>query len=496
MTTDQSSVKPVPHQVPTGARKHFSASRSSHGAYQAVAEWILLTKEGKPTAEIFSTAYFLESKSKNRPITFVFNGGPGASSAYLHVGALGPQRVVFDENGQLPQAPVELTENKESWLELTDLVFVDPVDTGFSRSLPLTSDAKEGSTPSKNTEYLSLNRDLDALCEFVEKFLSQHNRWKSAVFIAGESYGGYRVGRLAKKLQEGTGVGLNGAILISPALELSLLSYSDYNILPWLQVYPSYVLTAQFHGRSQTYSKKISREEVLRKSEDFARNQLASLLIDGNIMSAKAQDACFQKMSNDLGISKDFIALKGGRISIEVFCRELLRDQRRVVGLYDGSLTATDPFPDRSNFEGADPTLYGIERIFCAGINVQMRESIGLKTDREYRLLNMDVFKSWRADSKSGLAFDLSDFGATDDLRYATTLNPHIKVLITHGYFDLVTPYYSSELLVHKMKLSEPQSKNVQVQHFDGGHMFYTWESSRKSFRKLIDKFYLSALAK
>lgn len=207
--------------------------------YTASAAWQLLYEQEKPVAEMFHVAYIADVEtSAPRSLTFVFNGGPGAASAYLHMGALGPKRIAFGDNGSLPKPPVQLVDNLESWLNFTDLVFVDPIGTGFSRNLP-PDKATTDENPAKETDatkenaFWEVERDLSALGEFIQRFLSHHKRWLSPIFIAGESYGGFRVARLARKLQQEFGIGLSGAILISPALEFSLLGGSDYDLTAW-----------------------------------------------------------------------------------------------------------------------------------------------------------------------------------------------------------------------------------------------------------------------
>ncbi|MEO0408874.1 MAG: peptidase S10, partial [Cyanobacteria bacterium P01_A01_bin.135] len=206
--------------------QHTLTTEGGELVYTAVAEWQILRDRDKPVAELFHVAYLADGEAANqRPLTFVFNGGPGAASAYLHMGALGPKRVYFNPDGSLPQPPVQVVDNAETWLAFTDLVFIDPVGTGFSRSLEEDEkpNDKPVSTPDedkpKETKFWSVDRDLKALGEFIQGFLSRQQRWLSPIFIAGESYGGFRVARLVKHLQQDYGVGLSGAILISPAME-------------------------------------------------------------------------------------------------------------------------------------------------------------------------------------------------------------------------------------------------------------------------------------
>lgn len=479
------------YEAPRGATKTHSSPKLGFD-YETIADWIVLKKDEKPIAEVFSTYYRKAGPlDPKRPITFVFNGGPGASSAFLHLGCVGPRRLVMEAKGDIPKSPAQLVENTESWLSFTDLCFVDPVGTGFSRALPEDPTAKDAK-PTK--EFFSIRKDIESLCDFIQKFLSKMSRWASPAFIAGESYGGYRMGRLARRLQETTGVGLNGTILISPAMELGQLNFNDYEVVPFAQVYPSYVLTAVHHGRSKAFAKGTPHEKVLKEAVDFALGPLSTLLMSGESLDEKTRASTIKTMSDHLGISEAFIALHGGRLGIEIFSRELLRSERTVVGLYDSTITATDPFPDRGNFEGADPTLWGIDRVFASAANALIRDHLGVSTDREYRLLSMEVFKSWQITSDDQAAFDLRDLGSTDDLRYAVCLNDHMKVFITHGYFDLVTPYFASERLYRHMKLTPQQRQRFTIEHFNGGHMFYTWDESRIAFKRSIEKFYAAAL--
>lgn len=463
--------------------------------YTATADWIVLTKNDKPRAEMFHIAYLKRDEdSASRPVTFVFNGGPGASSAYLHVGALGPRRVVFDEDGKPQKPPAKLVDNAESWLAFTDLVFVDPIGTGFSRTIDeeeKEAKAEAGGKPEEQSkEYYQLKRDLESLGEFVQKFLSANKRWDSPVFIAGESYGGFRVGKLAKLLQEGYGVGLNGAILISPALEWALLDPSDYDVLYWVDTFPTMALAADFHGKCRVPSESF--EDLKAKAEAFATGVLSNYLVQGERYPAEQVREVLVGVADFLGLEQGFVDRFHGRIPMERFCRELLNDTREVCGFYDATARAVDPFPDRDTHQAPDPTLFAIERVFSGGINTQIRQNLELKCDRDYLLLSMDVNESWKVDTRKH-AFELQ-VGATDDLRYAMSLNPYMKVFVTHGFYDLVTPYFSSDRLVDLMKLTDSQRRALTVRHFRGGHMFYAWEESRIAFTAAMKAFFADAI--
>jgi len=488
------------HEPPAGAET--TATWTGGGApidYTASAKWLVLRKKEKPSAEIFSVSYLAAGGDADRPVTFVFNGGPGASSAFLHLGAVGPQRVAFPPDGTLPQVPPRLVQNDESWLAFSDLVFVDPVGTGFSRVIE--DEPKEGGADDKKKadakdpkEYFGYKRDLESLCEFMGRWLSENNRWGSPVFIAGESYGGYRVGRLVRMLQESAGIGLNGAILISPALEISTLASGDYDVLGWVDLLPTMAAAATHHGRSRVFAAGTPLEDVLREAETFATGDYAAFLTRGASMPVDERERVVTRLADLVGLPADLVARAEGRVTIGVFTRELLRDERKVLGLYDATITVTDPFPDRDSFGGPDPTLSGISPAYTMAINRQLRSEIGVDTDREYTVLSYEVNEAWKNDAQQH--FFVPPVGATDDFRYGMSLNPHMKAFITHGRYDLVTPYYASDRLRNLMRLDPEMANRLTVRPFGGGHMFYAWEASRQEFTAAIAAFVADATSR
>ncbi len=507
--TDSSSSQPdnKDYQPPAGAvsEQVFQDASGAEIPYTVRAEWTVLRKRDQPLAEVFHVAYLARNaKPQERPLTFAFNGGPGAAAAFLHLGAIGPWRAAFNDDGSPPAPPAQLLENPESWLPFTDLVFVDPVGTGFSRTIDqqdqgtnkdksAEKSTSQSDSDSENKEFYALQRDLDSLAEMMQRFLSQNNRWQSPIFIVGESYGGFRVARLAKLLQESYGIGLNGAILVSPALEFQSLDPSDYDLLAWLDTFPAMAAAAAFHKVSRKFAADQPRDEVISEAVQFANNDLVRLLIQGTAMPEAERQSLLQVMADMLGLPLDLILTAQGRIAQSVFVRHLLRDRRQVCGLYDATITATDPYPDRERFEGPDPTLFGIQRVFNGAANSLLREIVGVKTDRPYHLLSLDINRTWKVDSDRH-ALE-SQIGAADELRYALALNPHMKVYIAHGYYDLVTPFQASNRIVQHMKLDEPMAANLQVRHYGGGHMFYIWSNSRTEFAQDMQKFYAAAIS-
>ena len=499
MADEEKPEQPKPdHEPPAGAE---TSARWTGGAkpldYTATAKWLVLRKKEKPSAEIFSVSYVAEGGDQKRPVAFVFNGGPGASSAYLHMGAVGPQRVAFPANGTLPTLPPQLVQNESSWLSWADLVFVDPVGTGFSRIIEKDAEKKdekpaEGEKPDPN-EYFGQKRDLESLCEFMARWLSENDRWGSPVFIAGESYGGYRVGRLVRMLQEETGIGLNGAILISPALELTDLNGDDYGVVQWVDLLPTMAAGASFHGRSRAFASGTPLADVFAGAEEFASGDYATFLIRGASLGAPERERTLGRLADLLGLPPELVTRAEGRISPIVFVRELLRDEQKVLGFYDVSITATDPFPDRPEHSAPDPTLAGISPAYTAAVNRQLRSEIGVRTDREYRLLSLEVNQAWKEDTQRH--FFAPPEGATDSFRYGMALNPHMRAFLTHGRYDMATPYYASDRLRNLMRLDPDTTGRLTVRHFEGGHMFYAWEESRRGFTAAIEEFVAGALA-
>jgi pimeloyl-ACP methyl ester carboxylesterase len=305
---DKSDKDKKDYRPPKGAAHKVAwADDGGHAAdIEVTAEWILLRKKEHPVAEIFHTYYRLAEAKGRRPLSFVFNGGPGASSAYLHVGGLSPRRALFKPDGNLEPPPVRIVNNPESWIAFTDLVFVDPVGTGFSRIVEPEKkpDDKEKPDPTKTVEekeFYALNRDLESLGEFIERFLSKHKLWDVPIAIIGESYGGFRTAKLARRLQETHGVGLSAAIAISPALEWALLNENDYDVLRSMDCFCTMALAATFHGRSRVFPAGTPVEDQRREIESFATRELAHSLLVGTAHDPDEQRRVFGRAADFLG---------------------------------------------------------------------------------------------------------------------------------------------------------------------------------------------------
>jgi carboxypeptidase C (cathepsin A) len=446
--------------------------------YTATAASItVMDREEEPAGRIFFIAYRLENKTGgDRPVTFVFNGGPGAASAYLHMGALGPRRVVFNEDGTVPAMPVQIADNPHTWLAFTDLVFVDPVGTGYSRTAEAggaengagnDAPAAPGSpaSPSKSQAW-GVEEDTDSLARFIRAYLTREDRWRSPVYLAGESYGGFRVARLSRLLQSDFGIAPSGLVLISPALDFSMIWGDEFSLWTGTAQLPSYAAVAAVHGKGgpDGFSEQDLRGS-LAGVEALALSDYISSLAGGEFTAP-----WLEKMSRLTGLDADTLSRFSGRVPINRFVKALLSGQRRIVSLYDGSITMADPDP-AGQMLYSTPYLDRINAPFTAALNSYVRSELAFKTDLPYLLLNTDVNRAWNW--QSGINGRQGFVEAVADLKNAMTINPHMRALVVHGAYDLVTPYFSSELAIRQMGLHPDIRDHIKIEVYPGGHMPY-----------------------
>jgi carboxypeptidase C (cathepsin A) len=455
--------------------------------YQATAGTLPVTlNEDGSECRIFFIGY-QAARNKDqtpRPLTFVFNGGPGASSAYLHLGALGPKRVQFHEDGSMPGPPPKLVDNLQTWLRFTDLVFVDPAGTGYSRCRQINRENKE---PRKaEAKAWGVKEDLTALAKFIRLYLTRNNRWLSPRYLAGESYGGFRVAALSDLLQTDYDISLNGVVLVSPVLEFALVHGNEFNPLPWVADLPSYAATARHYGKAAGQS---GPETDIRKSleevEHFAVREFLPAL-------ALAETAPLDgRLGGYIGLPAQRLAQLSGRVSSGLFAKELLRDDGLLVSLYDGSVTAIDPEPASPFPPGKDPLLVQLNNLLAAALNSYIREQLRFTTDIPYEILNYDVSKGWNW--RSGLDGAQGFAGVAENLKSSMSVNQELRVFIAHGVFDLVTPYFGSVIVAGQMALDPAIAANLSLKVYEGGHMFYTNAKARQRFFADAEQFFTPA---
>lgn len=431
--------------------------------------------KGEVTAHVFYTAYTSEAGDSDkgggtRPVTFAFNGGPGAASAFLHLGALGPRVVPFDDKGALALMPVRLTDNPDTWLPFTDLVFVDPVSTGYSRATGGDEEAKE--------KFYGVEKDAASLTDFIRLYLARSGRPTAPVVLVGESYGGFRVALLAKRLLK-AGMDLRGVIMISPAIEFFLVRGDKLMLLPNVMTLPSIAAAnAELSGAADL-------EKIVAEAEVFARSRYLVHLAAG----IKDDPEINAELARLTGLSVEHIARHHGRVSVGDFRRSWLRSHDRLLSLYDGAVSIPVPRP-AGDHHHTDPILDRATAVLTPAFVSYARAELGYRSDLEYHLLNRGVGGKWdygTSAARQGFA------GALDDLQEARTLRPALKVLIAGGYTDMVTPFAASRFLVDQLDPIEGAAP-VEVKTYRGGHMMYLRAPSRQALAADARAMYAAAL--
>ena len=431
--------------------------------YEAVAETLPVTDaKGNTTASIFTVSYLTDGENGSaRPVSFIFNGGPGAASVFLHLGALGPQILQTPESGAVPTPPVHLIDNPATWLGFTDLVFVDPVGTGFSHG--------KGKEENPDKPFWDVRADIASLGSVIRLWLTRHQRWTSPVWLVGESYGGFRAAAMAQTLPHDVDVIVKGLVLVSPALDLSALHQTERDLLAAAFILPSYAATAAAYDAAPGGGS-------VAEAERFA---LSDYLVGlaGLKGQPSAADPLIARVAQIAGVPADIVRRYRGRIPRHIFAREIRRNQGEAVSLYDSTIAAPAGPEGGEGAGGAgDPVLQPAVAAYGTAFNAYLAEALGVHTDQPYRVLPHDVSQQWnwqgeRQHGTEGLAMS--------SLEAALLEHPATKILIVNGRYDLVTPYLSSRWLVDQLEIPEATRSTIQLRVYDGGHMVYMRPASR-----------------
>ncbi|MDR3692563.1 MAG: hypothetical protein P4L46_24500 [Fimbriimonas sp.] len=427
---------------------------------------------GEVKAGIFYTAYTVESDSP-RPLTFSFNGGPGSSSVWLHLGALGPRRVKLGDEGEAVNAPYELVENFESWLPFTDLVFIDPVGTGFSRSVKQEDE--------KN--FWGLKGDVDSVAEFIRGYLTASQRWMSPIYIAGESYGTTRAAGLSDALMD-RGIGLKGLVLISSILNFGTARFGRGNDQPYLLFLPTYTATAYYHEKLPADLQSKPLEEVLKEVESFCEGEYLLALHQGSALPDDKRVRIVKKLARYTGIDPVYVDLTDLRINIHRFCKELLRKEGRTVGRLDSRYKGIDP-NGVTEYPEFDPATV-ITPAFTHCLNDYVQRVLGYKSNLPYYISNPDrLWANWSWGDAGGGYPDTSEA-----LRRAMSKNNFMKVFIANGYYDLATPYYATRYTINHMSLDPSLIGNIENGYYESGHMMYVHAKELAQLKSDVERFY------
>lgn len=446
--------------------------------YRAVAGTLIVKNDQSvPIASLFYISYTKEGveDDSERPVTFCFNGGPGSSSVWLHLGLLGPKRVSLNEQGEaLP--PYRLVENEWSLLDVTDLVFIDPVSTGFSRAIP----------PDTAKQFHGVEKDIHSIAAFIRLYLTRFNRWESPKFIAGESYGTTRAASLADYLHDHDYLYVNGIVLISSLLNFQSIDFSVGNDLPYLLFLPSYTATAWYHHRLDA-DLQANFSATMQAARDFVIQDYALALFKGDLLTSEQRTSIVQKLARFTGLSPMYIEQSRLRIDSMRFIKELLRNQGKTVGRFDSRFKGMDAnaVGEYAEYDPSGSALFGA---FAATFNHYIRNDLQWTQEGSYEILT--CLQPW-------------DYGCTNQylnvsgaLRSVMTKNPNLRVFVANGYYDLATPFFATEYTFHHLGLDSSLTDHVSMKHYDAGHFMYIHRPSLIQLKQDLTNFYRLTLQK
>ena len=448
--------------------------------YIATAATTLLKNDkGEPTALIYSTAYTRSDVKglSRRPIVFVFDGGPGSSSVWLHMGAFGPRRVVTDNAASTPPAPYRVVDNEYSLLDKADLVFIDPVGTGFSRAVGKAQDK----------DFWGVDPDVKSLAQFIYTYISRNNRWNSPKFLIGESYGTFRAVALGEYLQQKEGISLNGLVLISSVLDMGTLSFSPGDDRSYIFYLPTYAATAWYFKMLKDRPDDL--DAFLEKARQFASTEYAAALMKGTNLSRTEEAEIAKKLSHYTGLSEDYIIKAKLRVSLPQFQAELERHRGLTVGRFDSRFTGTtyDLLTEYAEF---DPSFSAVRGAFTAAFNNYVRVDLKFGKGRVYKILPGEPSRDWdwKHHSGSGSYFPGAP-NVEEDLVREMIANPYLQVQVENGFFDLATPFFATEYTMDHLLLPADVLDRIHLKYYHAGHMMYLHEKDLAKLKANIEGF-------
>jgi carboxypeptidase C (cathepsin A) len=433
--------------------------------------------KGKPKAQVFFVAYVAEDSGdpSARPVTFAFNGGPGSSSIWLHLGGLGPRRVQLSDAGEALPPPAKVVDNESTWLSKTDLVFIDPVSTGYSRPAP-GEEAKQ---------FWGYKEDIQSVGDFIRLWTTNYGRWGSPKFIAGESYGTTRAAGLSDYLESRYGLYLNGIVLISSVLNFQALEFSPGNDQPYSLFLPSYASAAWYHKKLSPDLQQLSLTDLLAKVEQFAANDYQRALSRGDRITPEEKNSVASELARFTGLSQQRFLQLSLREPDGLFFNDLLRDQNRSLGRFDSRFAGIRSYPGTDR-EDSDPSDEAVDGPFTSAFYTYVRQDLKYESDLPYERI---------AELRPWLFARNRYLDVAEDLKKAMNRNRYLRVMVCCGYYDLATPYFAAESVVHNMNLDPAVRSNIQLSFFGAGHMVYIEAASRKKLRTDFEQFVDSALS-
>lgn len=474
--------KPEAEKKPSAETPKDNISTTQHSVrvggetinYTARAGTIIIKdEEATPRASMFFVSYTKDGADPStRPITYTFNGGPGSSSVWLHMGAFGPKRVNYrDDEGHAAAPPYRLVDNEYSILDVTDLVFIDPVTTGFSRAIPF-KDARK---------FHGVEQDIESVGDFIRLWTTRYNRWSSPKYIAGESYGTTRAAGLSGYLQQ-QGMYLNGIVLISSILNFGTARFDSGNDLPYILFLPTYAATAWYHKKLPPDLQNLDVDQIADEAERFALGEYTDALMQGDRLTDAKRKDIVAKLARLTGLSSDYVDRANMRIRIDRFDKELLRTSRRTVGRLDSRFTGIDldAAGERPEF---DPSMAAISGEYTAVLNDYVRRELKFESDLPYEILT-DKVRPWSYEKATNRYVDVGE-----TLRGAMSSNPYLRVFVGNGYYDLATPFAATKYTFARMGLEPEVRKNLSMDFFAAGHMMYIDRGAHAKLKKDVADF-------
>lgn len=475
-SSEQAKTKAVPE--PQKSVTHHTVTVDGEKIkYTATAgTMILKNNKGEPVASFGYTAYSKDGvKDKSRrPVTFSYNGGPGSSSIWLHMGVMGPRRVVVNDPDATPPAPYNLTDNQYSLLDVTDIVMVDPVGTGLSRAVG----------EAKNTDFWGVDSDIRSVSNFIKSYISENNRWNSPKYLLGESYGTTRSAGVVNYLQN-NGVAMNGVVLVSSVLDLRTIAFGDADNLPYVLYLPTYAAVAWYHDKIE--NKPESLESFVEQAREFASTEYASALMKGDELSESRRKQVRDKLARFTGLSKDYLDKADLRVTQSEFTKELMRDEDKTVGRLDSRYAgySLEALAQRAIY---DPQSSAISPAYTSMFLKYYHEELDFGTDKQYNISAYSL-PGFDWDWEHGGSFFPTSPTTAPDLAEAMTKNPNLKIMVLCGYYDLATPFMGAEYTMDHLNISPDLEKNISMKYYDAGHMMYIHQPSLEKFHQDVENF-------
>ena len=474
---------PPPPKEESSVTEHSMKIGGQTIPYKAIAGTILLKNEKEePQALIYSTSYIRSDvrDSSQRPISFIYNGGPGSASIWLHMGAFGPRRVVTPTAEHVPPPPYKITDNANTLLDKTDMVFIDPVGTGYSHAVGKAQDK----------DFWGIDQDVKSLAQFISMYVNRNNRWNSPKYLIGESYGTFRSAALGDYLQEHDGMDLNGIDLISSVLDMGTISFQPGTDLPYILYLPSYAATAWYHKVLKDRPDNLGA--FLEEARKFSQTEYAAALIKGTKLSVAEKAEMAKKLSRYTGLSEDYLIKADLRVKLGQFMEELQRSRGLTTGRIDSRYTGWT-YDLLSEYAESDPLITGVTGAFTAAFNTYVRDELKFGQDKNYHAISEGVGSNWdwKHQTGRGRGFFPGSPNVEGDLAQALLSNPHLQVQVENGYYDMATPFFATEYTMDHLGLPEQLQRNIRLDYYDAGHMMYLRDEDltnlKANIAKLID---------